>query len=287
MPKLAVLQMPISANPEDNLSRSCAYIEEAAAQGAHIVLLPELFETHYFCQLERESFFSWAHTDPHAFLERFQRLAQRHRLVLPISFFEKAGPVYFNSVAMIDATGDILGMYRKSHIPDGPGYEEKFYFSPGNTGFKTWKTVYGSIGVGICWDQWFPEAARIMTLLGADLLLYPTAIGSEPLEVESPNSHEMWQRAMVGHAVCNSIYVAAANRLGTESLEHNSGQSYYGQSFVSDYTGAFLAESHGHEGLVYAELDFARAQTHRAAMGFFRDRRPDLYGALLTTDGTH
>lgn len=286
MPTLAVLQFAVCPQLSQNIDTAEQAVRDAAAAGAQIILLPELFENLYFCQLERESFFTWAYPlENHPFLGRFQDLARELGVVLPVSFFEKAGQAYFNSLAMIDADGALLGVYRKSHIPDGPGYEEKYYFNGGDTGFKCWQTRFGSIGVGICWDQWYPECARIMTLLGADLLLYPTAIGSEPAEVDTPNSHHMWQRAMIGHAVSNSVYVAAANRIGLEHIEQ-ARATFYGHSFISDYTGEMLSElDEQASGFALAELDFAKAQEFRAGMGFFRDRRPELYGPLLTLDG--
>jgi len=286
MPKLAIVQMSITDQLEYNLERAEHFVREAALEGANIVLLPELFENLYFCQLEREEYFALAHpVEGHPFLGRFGDLARELEVVLPISFFEKAGQAYFNSLAMLDADGTMMGVYRKSHIPDGPGYEEKYYFNPGDTGFRTWHTRFGSIGVGICWDQWFPECARAMTLLGADLLLYPTAIGSEPAQVESPNTYQMWQRAMMGHAVVNSTYLAGCNRVGTERIEGLE-QTYYGHSFIADYSGEKLSELGDLEqGVIYADLDFGAARAWRAGMGFFRDRRPELYGALLTLDG--
>ena len=281
--KLAVVQMSCTDMLDENLAKAEAFVREAAGVGAHLVVLQELFENLYFPQLEREELFELAHpVDEHPFLHRFGKLAAELNVILPISFFEKAGQAYFNSLAMIDAGGEILGVYRKSHIPDGPGYEEKYYFNPGDSGFKTWKTRFGRIGVGICWDQWFPECARAMALQGADLLLYPTAIGSEPIETGSLDTRDMWQRAMLGHAVSNSCYVAAANRVGTEG-----DAVFYGSSFISDFTGDKLVEAdRANEGVIYAEIDFARAQRFRAGFGFFRDRRPDLYGALMTLDGS-
>lgn len=286
-PSLALIQMSISPSMADNIAKAEQLVREAASRGANIVLLPELFENHYFCQLEREEYFSWAHPlDQHPFVARFQQLAAQLGIVLPISFFEKAGQAYFNSLVMIDADGQRLGLYRKSHIPDGPGYEEKYYFNPGDSGFRTWSTRFGRVGVGICWDQWFPECARIMALQGADLLLYPTAIGSEPIEqVDTPNTPAMWQRAMQGHAVSNSCFVAAANRIGTESIETAS-CTFYGHSFICDYRGEKLVEAaEGFEGSIAASLDFSEAQKFRAGMGFFRDRRPELYRPLLSLDG--
>jgi len=286
MPKLAIVQMSMSDVLEENLAKAERFVREAAAQGAQIVLLPELFENLYFCQKEREAFFALANPlEKHPFLPRFQLLAEELGVVLPVSFFERCGQAYYNSLAMIDADGTLMGLYRKSHIPDGPGYEEKYYFNPGDTGFKVWSTRYGSLGVGICWDQWYPEAARIMALLGADLLLYPTAIGSEPEEAGGLDTKDMWQRAMIGHAVSNVVYLAAANRVGTEEIE-GARQSFYGHSFISDYMGNKIAElGASEEGLLHAELDFAKARAFRAGMGFFRDRRPQLYGPLLTYDG--
>ncbi len=250
------------------------------------VLLPELFENLYFCQAEREEYFELAHpVQGHPFLGRFQNLAGELGVVLPVSFFEAAGQAHYNSLATIDATGELLGVYRKSHIPDGPGYEEKYYFNPGDTGFKVWDTRFGRVGVGICWDQWYPETARAMMLMGADFLLYPTAIGSEPAEVETPNTYLMWQRAMVGHAVSNSTFVGAANRIGTE-LVGATEQTYYGHAFIADYTGELLQEfGSDDEGALVQPLDLAAARRFRAGMGFFRDRRPDLYGPLMTLDG--
>lgn len=280
--RLAVVQMSCSHVLDENLAKAEGFVRQAAAGGANIILLQELFENLYFPQLEREELFGLAYpVAGHPFLERFAALAKELGVVLPISFFEHAGQAYFNSLAMIDADGRVLGHYRKSHIPDGPSYEEKYYFNPGDSGFKTWHTRFGNVGVGICWDQWFPEAARIMALKGADLLLYPTAIGSEPDEAGALDTCALWRRAMLGHAVSNVAYVAAANRVGTEGST-----TFYGSSFISDYAGELLADGdRTSETVLYADLDFAKARTHRAGWGFFRDRRPDLYGALLTLDG--
>lgn len=279
--RLAVVQMSCSANQADNLAKAERLVREAAASGANIVLLPELFEYLYFPQQEREEYFALAHPyQGHPFIPRFAALAEELAVVLPLSFFERANQAYYNSLVMIDADGALLGLYRKSHIPDGPGYEEKFYFNPGDTGFKTWQTSYGTIGVGICWDQWFPEAARIMALKGAEVLLYPTAIGSEPAQV-GLDTREMWQRAMLGHAVSNACYLAAANRIGREAET-----TFYGSSFISDYTGSKLSEADCQsETILYADLDLAAARRFRVGFGFFRDRRPELYGPLLTLDG--
>ena len=284
--KLAVIQMHMTADLDDNLKRAEAHVRDAAKAGAGVILLPELFENLYFCQVEREEYFSLAHpVAGHPFLGRFQNLAAELGVVLPVSFFEAAGQAHYNSLAAIDATGELLGVYRKSHIPDGPGYEEKYYFNPGDSGFRVWETRFGRVGVGICWDQWYPETARALMLLGADFLLYPTAIGSEPAEVDSPNTHQMWQRAMQGHAVSNSSYLGAANRVGAEVVGDIT-QTYYGHSFISDYTGEVVAEFAAQdEGALLHSLDLAAARRFRAGMGFFRDRRPELYGALLTLDG--
>lgn len=284
---LGLIQMKVSRNVAENVAKAEALVRDAAAKGAKIILLPELFENHYFCQLEREEYFSWANPiEGHPFLSKFQKLAQELSVVLPVSFFETAGQAYYNSLILYDADGKALGVYRKSHIPDGPGYEEKYYFNSGDSGFKTWDTRYGKIGVGICWDQWFPECARIMALKGADLLLYPTAIGSEPAgEVETPNTPDMWQRAMIGHAVSNSCYVGAANRIGKETFESSS-CDFYGHSFLSDYRGDKLIEEKADfEGSLVTPIDLEAARKFRAGMGFFRDRRPELYKALLTLDG--
>ncbi len=286
MTRLAVVQMSMTTDRDQNVAKATQMVREAAAQGAQIVLLPELFENLYFCQAEREKYFALAHpTDPHPFLPHFQRLAQELGVVLPVSFFEKAGQAYYNSLAMIDATGEILGVYRKSHIPDGPGYEEKYYFNPGDTGFRAFPTRSGHVGAGICWDQWFPECARSMALLGAEILLYPTAIGSEPPEAGGIDTKEMWQRAMIGHAVSNICYLGAANRVGTEVVEGLE-QTFYGSSFIADYMGNKLVEAgRSEETVLVAELNLEEARTFRASFGFFRDRRPDLYGPLLTLDG--
>lgn len=284
--KLAVVQMSMTADRDQNVDKATQMVRQAAALGANIVLLPELFENLYFCQVEREKFFALAHpAEDHPFLSHFQQLARSLNVVLPISFFERAGQAYYNSLALIDASGEVLGIYRKSHIPDGPGYEEKYYFNPGDTGFKAFPTRFGHVGTGICWDQWFPECARSMALLGAEILLYPTAIGSEPAEAGGVDTKDMWQRAMIGHAVANLCYLAAANRVGTEVVEGHT-QTYYGSSFIADYMGNKLVEAgRSEETVLVAELNLEEARAFRAGFGFFRDRRPDLYGPLLTLDG--
>ncbi|QIZ72946.1 N-carbamoylputrescine amidase [Oxynema aestuarii] len=279
---VAALQTAFCEDRSTNVSRIDELVKEAAANGAQIILPSELFEGYYFCREERDKYFEWAHpVENHPTIAHFQKLAAELGVVLPISFFEKAGQAYYNSVAIVDADGRLLGVYRKSHIPDGPGYEEKFYFRPGNTGFKVWKTHFGTIGVGICWDQWFPECARSLVLMGADVLLYPTAIGSEPQDPEL-DTKDPWQRVMIGHAVANVVPVVAANRIGTEA-----GQTFYGHSFVANPRGDKVAELGASQtGFVCASFDFRAIARTRASYGFFRDRRPELYNVLTTADGT-
>ncbi len=270
---VAALQADLSGGLDTNLARIEALVREAAAKGAQIVLPPELFQGPYFCKTQEEEHFATAYrAAEHPCVIAMAALAKELSVVIPVSIFEKDGPHYFNSVVMLDAGGETLGLYRKSHIPDGPGYQEKFYFRPGDTGFKVFDTAYGRVGVGICWDQWFPEAARIMTLMGAELLLYPTAIGAEPQDA-SLDTAARWQRAMQGHAVANVIPVAAANRYGDED-----GQAFYGSSFVCDQTGAMLSElGRAESGIAMASFNRAELERERAAWGFFRDRRTDLY----------
>lgn len=282
---VAAVQMSCGSEPEENLNKAEQMVRRAAARGAQVVLLQELFETPYFCQKEDAKLYGWAlETEKNPAVIRFRSVAEELGVVLPVSFYEKKNNARYNSVAMIDADGAVLGVYRKSHIPDGPGYEEKFYFSPGDTGFKVWNTKFGRIGVGICWDQWFPEAARCMALLGAELLLYPTAIGSEP-EAPDVDSKEHWQRCMTGHAACNLMPVIAANRIGTET----SGSSFirfYGSSFIAGPTGEILAQAgRSEETILTAEFDLDALEAQRAEWGVFRDRRPDLYRPILTLDG--
>ena len=274
---VAAIQTQLTDNAQNNIESIEGWVAEAARQGAQITLPPELFQGHYFCQEEREEYFSRAHTiDEDPAIAHFQSIAQKLKVVIPVSFFEKDATCYFNSVAVIDADGSILGVYRKSHIPDGPGYEEKYYFRPGNTGFQVWKTRYANIGVGICWDQWFPECARIMTLQGAQVLLYPTAIGSEPYDLKL-NTKDPWQRAMIGHAACNAIPIVAANRVGVENQ-----LTFYGASFICDHQGTKLQELDQHSnGIILSTFDLASIEQYRAGFGFFRDRRPDLYQALM------
>jgi len=273
---VAALQGSFSDDRQANIQKVESLIRQAAQEGAQIILPPELFEGPYFCREEESDFF--CHAQPyenHPTLAFFQELARTLRVVIPVSFFERDGPHYYNSLCVIDADGKKLGCYRKSHIPDGPGYEEKFYFRPGNTGFVTWKTQYATLGIGICWDQWFPECARALMLRGAEILFYPTAIGSEPGN-PSLDTRDMWQKVMVGHAVANIVPVIAANRIGDEG-----GQIFYGSSFIANHFGEKVAElGRLEEGTLRATFDLKEIQKTRASFGFFRDRRPDLYGVL-------
>ena len=271
---VAALQLPLgSSDEQENIRAVSAMVEQAAAGGAQVILPPELFSGPYFCKVEDEALFALARpTAEHPSVQAMQALAAKLKVAIPTSFFERDGQHYYNTLAMIGPDGAIMGTYRKSHIPDGPGYEEKYYFRPGNDGFKVWDLFGHKVGVGICWDQWYPEAARVMALMGAEVLLYPTAIGSEPYDADLDTSR-MWRRAMIGHAVSNCMPVIAANRIGTED-----GQHFYGHSFISDEWGDFLAEYGAEEtGVLSAALDLSRAAKHRAGMGFFRDRRPQLY----------
>ncbi len=274
--RVAALQCALGSSYDENLARVEKLLREAHARGAQIILPPELFAGVYFCRIEHPEYFAWAEPAAESpTVRHFAALARELSVVIPISFFERDGQQYYNSVAVADADGSILGVYRKSHIPDGPGYEEKYYFRPGETGFRVWQTRYARIGVGICWDQWFPECARAMALMDAELLLYPTAIGSEPEEPEF-DSKDPWQRAMIGHAVCNVMPVVAANRIGDES-----GQIFYGASFICDHRGDKRAElGRDEEGVIDAAFDLARIREDRASMGFFRDRRPRLYDEI-------
>ena len=279
---VAALQLGFSTDINANIAKVRDAVREAAGRGARVILPPELFEGEYFCRVEDEGLFATAKpVDEHAAVLAMQALAAELTVTIPTSFFEADGPHYYNSLAMIGPDGAVQGVYRKSHIPDGPGYEEKFYFRPGNTGFKVWpsKTNDGAgttLGVGVCWDQWYPETARAMMLMGAQVLFYPTAIGSEPHD-EGLDTARLWRRAMVGHAVSNVVPVVAANRVGNEH-----GQIFYGTSFITDERGDILAElGRDEEGVITATLDLDRVKRHRAAFGFFRDRRPELYGRLV------
>ncbi|MBK8197262.1 MAG: N-carbamoylputrescine amidase [Acidobacteria bacterium] len=274
---LAAIQFAPSDDVQDNIDRVAGFVREAAAKGADVVLPPELFCGVYFCKTQEEEHFARAmEWQEHPAVRQLAELAAELGVVIPVSIYEKDGPHYFNSVVMIDADGTPLGVYRKSHIPDGPGYQEKYYFRPGDTGFRTWSTLKGRIGVGICWDQWFPEAARAMAMMGADALLYPTAIGAEPQDA-GLDTAARWRRGMQGHAVANVIPVVAANRIGDEG-----GQVFYGTSFITDETGEIAAEfGRSEQGVLVASFDLDQIDQARAAWGFFRDRRSDLYDILI------
>jgi N-carbamoylputrescine amidase len=273
---VAAVQLAFSDVVEENIAAVAGLVREAAGRGAKLILPPELFEGHYFCRTQDEGHFARAlPAGEHPVVLAMQRLAAELRVYIPTSFFEAEGHHHYNSLAMIGPDGKVMGVYRKSHIPDGPGYSEKFYFRPGNTGFKVWKSPFGTIGAGVCWDQWYPETARSLMLMGAEILLFPTAIGTEPHDPDLDTSR-MWRRAMIGHAVSNVVPIVAANRIGTEH-----GQRFYGHSFICDERGDILAEFGAEDtGILTATLDLEQARKHRAAFGFFRDRRPDLYKRL-------
>lgn len=284
---VAATQMACSQNRNENISKAEALIRQAAGAGAQIILLQELFETLYFCQAEDFAYYKLAaEVEDNQAVQHFRTLARELKVVLPVSFYERKNLAYYNSVAVIDADGTILGVYRKTHIPTGPGYEEKFYFNPGDTGFKVWKTCYGRIGVGICWDQWFPESARCMALMGAELLLYPTAIGSEPDEPEV-DSKDHWQRCMQGHAAANIMPVIASNRVGKETIGASTIE-FYGSSFITDPTGKIIAEADRlSETVITAEFDLDAIEEQRIAWTVFRDRRPELYRVITSNDGVY
>jgi N-carbamoylputrescine amidase len=283
---LAATQFACSWDVRDNIGKAEALVREAAGKGANVILLQELFETPYFCQDQLADHFALAKPfEGHPLLAEMSGLARSLGVVLPVSFFERAGQAHFNSLAMIDADGAILGLYRKSHIPDGPGYQEKFYFTPGDTGFRVWQTRFGRMGAAICWDQWFPEAARAMALMGAEVLLYPTAIGSEPPPAPPVDSRDHWRRTMQGHAAANYVPLVASNRIGVEKGQAGE-MTFYGSSFIADPTGAIVAElGRDAPGVAVATFDLDAIAKARASWGLFRDRRPDLYGALLGHDG--
>ncbi len=273
---VAAVQSALTDDPAANVRRMTEMVRSAAGRGAQVILMPELFEGHYFPRAQREEHFDRAApVEGNTTLTHFRAVARELGVVLPVSFYERSGPHYYNSVAIVDADGELLGVYRKAHLPDGPGYMEKYHFRPGNTGFKAWKTRFGTIGVGICWDQWFPEAARAMALQGAEVLFYPTAIGSEP---SNPNqdTRDRWQRVMIGHAVANVVGVVAANRVGLEG-----DITFYGSSFIADQRGDKLSElDRATEDVIVASFDLDFLARERAAFGFFRDRRTDLYDPL-------
>lgn len=291
---VAAVQMPSGSwNLEHNIERAERLIRQAAAQGAQLIVCPELFMCPYFCIDQNVLHLELAQPfEGHPQIARFARLAAELGVVLPIGFFERAGNAAYNSVAVADADGRVLGVYRKTHIPDGPGYTEKFYFTPGDTGFKVWDTQFGRIGVAICWDQWYPETARAMALMGAEVLCFPTIIGSEPHSAEFDTAGH-WQRTMQGHAAANMVPVVAANRVGSETgrgngnpLQHGLTATFYGSSFIADHTGAKLAEaSREEEAILVQRFDLDAIRQERQSFGFFRDRRPEMYGALATSDG--
>lgn len=282
---VAATQMSCSGDIDENIRKAETLVREAAAQGAQIILLQELFETPYFCQKEKSDYYAYAtELEQNRAVNHFKAVAKELEVVLPISFYEKKNYARYNSLAVIDADGTVLGKYRKSHIPDGPGYEEKFYFNPGDTGFKVWNTRYAKIGVGVCWDQWYPEAARVMTLMGAEVLFYPTAIGSEPQD-GSIDSKDHWQTCMLGHAAANLIPVVASNRIGKEEDEESS-INFYGSSFIAGPQGNKVVEAGRDEQTVLvSEFDLDALEVGRIEWGIFRDRRPELYRMIASYDG--
>ncbi|GKX67872.1 N-carbamoylputrescine amidase [Inconstantimicrobium mannanitabidum] len=282
--KVAATQMSCSWDIDENIKKAEEMVREAAQKGANIILLQELFETPYFCQKEKYEYLDLAKSvEDNKAINHFKVLAKELNVVLPISFFERAGNVAFNSIAIIDADGTVLGTYRKTHIPDGHCYEEKFYFSPGDTGFKVWNTAFGTIGVGICWDQWFPESARCMALLGAEILFYPTAIGSEPILDIDSQPH--WQRCMQGHAAANIMPLVASNRIGTETDETS--MTFYGTSFIADQTGGIVTQAdRENQTVLVAEFDLDDIREMRRSWGVYRDRRPEMYGPIMSLDSS-
>ncbi len=283
--KVAATQMSCSGDIDENIRKAETLVREAAAQGAQIILLQELFETPYFCQKEKSDYYVYATELEHnKAVNHFKAIAKELQVVLPISFYEKKNYARYNSLAVIDADGTVLGKYRKSHIPDGPGYEEKFYFNPGDTGFKVWNTRYAKIGVGVCWDQWYPEAARVMSLMGAEILFYPTAIGSEPQD-GSIDSKDHWQTCMLGHAAANLIPVVASNRIGEETDEESS-INFYGSSFIAGPQGNKIVEAgRDEQAVLVSEFDLDALEVGRIEWGIFRDRRPELYRMIASYDG--
>lgn len=283
--RVAATQMSCSCNVDENIAKAESLVRQAAEKGAQIILLQELFETPYFCQKEKADYYVYAtELEENKAINHFKALAKELQVVLPISFYEKKNYARYNSLAVINADGEVLGRYRKSHIPDGPGYEEKFYFNPGDTGFKVWNTRYGKIGVGVCWDQWYPEAARCMALMGAEILFYPTAIGSEPQD-SSIDSKDHWQTCMLGHAAANLMPVVASNRVGLEEDE-DSKITFYGSSFIAGPQGNKIVEAgRTEETVLVAEFDLDQLESQRIEWGIFRDRRPDLYKIITSYDG--
>lgn len=283
---VAAAQFSMTWDRAANIAKAITLVRRAAGQGAQIILLPELFETPYFCQDQSADHFALARPfEANPLIAEFAALAKELRVILPLSFFERAQNVYYNALAMIDDAGQVLGRYRKSHIPDGPGYQEKFYFHPGDTGFKVWQTRSGVVGTAICWDQWFPEGARIMALKGAEILFYPTAIGSEPPPAPPVDSRDHWRRVMQGHAAANYLPVVAANRTGAEKGQAGE-LRFYGSSFIAGPRGEIVAElGRDEEGIIMASFDLAEIAVLRSSWGLFRDRRPDLYRPILSADG--
>jgi N-carbamoylputrescine amidase len=283
--KIAATQMSCSTDIDENIRKAEKLVRAAAAQGAQIIQLQELFETPYFCQKQKSDYYAYAtELEKNKAIQHFRKIAKELEVVLPISFYEKKNNARYNSLAVIDADGEVLGKYRKSHIPDGPGYEEKFYFNPGDTGFKVWNTRYAKIGVGVCWDQWYPEAARCMVLMGAEILFYPTAIGTEPQD-STIDSKDHWQMCMLGHAASNLVPVIASNRVGIESDEDSS-ITFYGSSFIAGPQGNKVAEAgRTEETVLVAEFDLDQIEIMRIEWGIFRDRRPDLYKIITSYDG--
>lgn len=283
---IGVTQMACSDDRTENHDKAEELVRRAASQGANVVLVQELFEGHYFCQVETpENFARAEEPGKHPAIKRFSAVARELGIAMPVSFFERQNNAHYNSIAMIDADGSNMGIYRKTHIPDGPGYEEKFYFNPGDTGFKVWDTAFGKVGVGICWDQWFPETARCMVLQGAEILLYPTAIGNEP-NSPSYDSKDHWQTAMRGHAAANMVPLAAANRIGSEHPEGGKEMNFYGSSFISDWTGKIVAEAgRTDEAVLTHTFDLDHVRQERIGWGLFRDRRPEHYGPIGTLSG--
>lgn len=283
--KVAATQMKCSWNAEETLNNAEKLVREAASQGAQIILLQELFEAPYFCQQEKYEYLNLATPfNENPAIKRFQKVAKELEVVLPISYFERAGNTTFNSIAIINADGEVLGQYRKTHIPTGQSYEEKFYFAPGDTGFKVWNTRYAKIGVGICWDQWFPESARCMSILGAEILFYPTAIGSEPVLTRDTEPH--WENCMKGHAAANIMPLVASNRIGTETDETS--MTFYGSSFIADETGEKVVQAdRTSEAVLVAEFDLDAIRDKRYGWGVFRDRRPDMYEPMMHIDSSN
>ncbi len=277
MIKVCAIQASFSRSYNENIKKAIYFLEEAANHNVNIALLPELFENEYFCYQENDLYFKLATSvQDNPTIKIITKIAKKFRMVIPVSFFEKDGPHYYNSVAMIDADGRMLGIYRKTHIPHGYGYNEKYYFKPGNTGFKVWKTKYAIIGLGICWDQWFPEVVRAFVLKDADLVLYPTAIGSEPQEIDF-STKDPWQKAMMGHSICNIVPIVAANRIGNEH-----GKIFYGHSLIIDQLGNKIAElNNNKEGIISAIFNKQEIKQTRASFGFFRDRISDKYKILI------